>query len=164
VPNDEDACNDEDRALGERSEVLRLPVTVLMAGIGGPHGHADGEERQQRGDEIGAGVGCFRDETEAVRGEAGPELERDQRDRCEHRPQSGLPLGLHAGKRTQASGHEAMGSGGQMSASCRNAKWQQRGSPSANGAIEASSTSASAGLSSQRSWCISAAESAAKIR
>ena len=46
---------------------------------------------------------------------------------------------------------EAIGSGGQMSASCRNAQWQ-RGVPlSANGAIEASSISASAGLSSQRS-------------
>ena len=59
----------------------------------------------------------------------------------------------------------AIGSGGQMSASCRNAKWQQRGAPpSENGTIEASSTSASAGLRSQRSWCISALASAAKRR
>ena len=57
APDDEDAGDDEDRALGERREVLGLPVAVLVAGIGGPHGDADREERQQRGDEIGAGVG-----------------------------------------------------------------------------------------------------------
>ena len=144
--------------------MLGLPVAVLVAEIGGAHGDADGEEGQQRGDEIGARVGGLRDEAEAVRGEAGAELERDQRERREHRPERGFPLGLHGGKRTQGSGQEAIGSGGQISASCRNAKWQHFGSPSWNGAIEASSISASAGLSSQRSWCISALASAAKRR
>src|SRR5262249_54396153 len=132
--------------------------------VGGTHGDTDGEERQQRRDEIGARVGGLRDQAEAVRRKARTELEPDQRKRREHRPERGFPLGLHAGKRTGASGQEGMGSGGQMSASCRNAKWQHRGSPSANGAIDASSTSASAGLSSQRSWCISARASAAKRR
>ena len=164
APDDGNAGEDEDRALAERREMLGLPVAVLVAGIGGAHGDADGEERQQRGDEIGARVRGLRDEAEAVRGEAGAELERDQRARREHRPERGFPLGLHGGKRTQGSGHEAIGSGGQMSASCRNAKWQHFGSPSWNGAIEASSISASAGLSSQRSWCISALASAAKRR
>ena len=159
-----DGGNDEDRTLGERRKMLGLPVAVLVAEIGGAHGDADGEEGQQRGDEVGARMGGLRDEAEAVRGEAGTELQRDQRERREHRPERGFPLGLHGGKRTQRSGHEAIGSGGQISASCRNAKWQHFGSPSWNGAIEASSISASAGLSSQRSWCISALASAAKRR
>ena len=56
VPDDEDAGDDEDRALGERGEMLGLPVAVLVARVGGAHGDADGEERQQRGDEIRARV------------------------------------------------------------------------------------------------------------
>ena len=126
APDDEDAGDDEDRALGERGEVLGLAVAVLVAGIGGPHGDADGEERQQRRDEIRARVGRRRDEAEAVGRETGAELERDERDRREHRPERGFPLGLHAGSVRSGSGQDAIGSGGQISASCRNAKWQQR--------------------------------------
>ena len=100
APDDGCAGEDEDRALAERREMLSLPVAVLVARICGPHGDTDGEERQQRGDEIGAGVRGFGDEAEAVRGEAGAELERDERERCEHRPERGFPLGLHGGKRT----------------------------------------------------------------
>ena len=81
----------------ERREMLGLPVAVLVAGIGGAHGDADGEEREQRSDEIGAGMGGLGDEAEAVRREAGAELQRDERERREHRPERGLPLGLHAG-------------------------------------------------------------------
>ena len=40
-----------------------------------------------------------------------------------------LSRGFHGRKRTQRSGQDAIGSGGQISASCRNAKWQQCGAP-----------------------------------
>ena len=56
VPDDEDAGHDEDRALGERGQMLGLPVAVLVTDVGGAHGDADGEEGQQRGDEICARV------------------------------------------------------------------------------------------------------------
>ena len=49
-------ATNEDRAFGERREVLGLPVPVLVHRVGGPHGDPDGEERQQSCDEIGAGV------------------------------------------------------------------------------------------------------------
>ena len=101
APDDEDAREDEDRALGERGEMLRLPVPVLVAGVGGPHRDADGEERQQRGDEVRAGVRRLRDEPEAVRRQARAELQRDERERGEDRPERSFPLGLHAGKRIQ---------------------------------------------------------------
>ena len=67
----------------ERREVLRLAVAVLVAGVGGTRGDADREERQQRRDEVGAGVRGLREEPEAVRGEARAELERDQRRSCD---------------------------------------------------------------------------------
>src|SRR4029077_3889762 len=47
APDDETAREDEDRSFGERSEMLGLAVTVLMTGVGGPSGDADGEERQE---------------------------------------------------------------------------------------------------------------------
>ena len=167
APGDEDAGDDEDRALGERREVLGLAVPVLVSRIGGPHGDADGEEREQSSDEIRSRIGRRRDEGEAVGRETGAELQRDERDRCGHRPERGFPRGFHGPKRTQRLGQaqDAMGSSGQISASWRNAKWQLCGAPpSVKGTIEASSTSASAGLRSQRSWCISALASAEKSR
>ena len=102
VPDDEDAGDDEDRALGKCGEMLGLAVAILVPGIGRTHGHADGEERQQRRDEIRARVGRRRDEPEAVGRQAGAELERNERDRCEHRPERGFSLGLHGRKRKEA--------------------------------------------------------------
>ncbi len=59
--------------------MLSLAVPVLMAGIRRPYRDADGKERQERRDEIRARVDRLGDETEAVRREAGRELERDER-------------------------------------------------------------------------------------
>ena len=56
------------------------------------------------------------------------------------------------------------GSGGQMSASCRSERWQSGSPESANGEIEVSSISASAGRRSHWSWCISARASCANSR
>jgi hypothetical protein len=48
--------------------VLGLPVAVLMRDVGRPHRDADGEERQQRRDQVGARMRRFGDEAETVRG------------------------------------------------------------------------------------------------
>ena len=45
-------ASDEERRLGERGEVLRLPVAVLVPDVRGTRRDADGEERQERGDEV----------------------------------------------------------------------------------------------------------------
>ena len=68
-----DADRDEHERcrLGERREMLRLPVTVRVAAVGRPDRDADGEERQQRGDEVGARVHRLGDEPEAAAREAG---------------------------------------------------------------------------------------------
>ena len=80
--------------------MLGLAVAVLVPRIGWAKGDADGEEREQCRDEVGAGVRRLGDEAEAVRGESGAELERDQRERRVHRPERGFPLCLHGRKRT----------------------------------------------------------------
>ena len=77
-----------------------LTLAVLMAGVGGTHGDPDSEEGQKGGDEVGAGVHRLRHEAEAARREAGAELEPDERERGEDRPERSFPLGLHARKRT----------------------------------------------------------------
>ena len=64
---DQDARRREERRLGERREVLRLPVAVLVRDVGGPHRDAEGEEREQRRDEIRPGVNGLRHEPEALR-------------------------------------------------------------------------------------------------
>ena len=69
----------EHRRLGERREMLRLPVPVRMAGIRRTAGDADGEERQQRRDEVRPRVHGLRHETEAAAREAGGQLEPDER-------------------------------------------------------------------------------------
>jgi hypothetical protein len=51
--------------------VFGLLVPVLVADVGGPQGDAEREEREQRGDEVGAGVRGLGDEAEAVRGKTG---------------------------------------------------------------------------------------------
>jgi hypothetical protein len=76
-------------------------VPVLMGDVRGPYGDSDGEEREQRRDEIGAGVKRLRDEAEAVRGKAGGELERDERNRRTDRDQRRPPLRIHAASETE---------------------------------------------------------------
>src|SRR5438105_10311792 len=48
APDNHDTGDDEDRALRERGEMLRLAVAVLVAGIGGANGVAEGVTGQQR--------------------------------------------------------------------------------------------------------------------
>ena len=69
----------EDRGLGERGEMLRLAVAELVRDVGRPAATRTREERQQRSDEVGAGVQRLGEEAEAVRREADGELERDKR-------------------------------------------------------------------------------------
>jgi hypothetical protein len=93
---DREAGDHEDRRLCESGEVLRLAVTVLVAGVGRPHRDADGEEREQRGDEVGARVERFRDEPETAAGDARRELQRDESRRGQHRDERDPPLRVHA--------------------------------------------------------------------
>jgi hypothetical protein len=75
---DEEAGEDEKAPLGEGREVLRFPVPVRVAAVGGPDGDSDREQRQERGNEVGPRVDCFRDEAEASGREPRAELERDE--------------------------------------------------------------------------------------
>ena len=54
LPRDHDRGDDEHRRLGQRGQVLRLPVSVVVPAIGRPHRVPDREEGEQRGDEVGA--------------------------------------------------------------------------------------------------------------
>ena len=135
--DDHDARDEEERRLRERGEMLRLPVPVLVAEIRRLHCNADREERQERRDEIGAGVDRLRDEPEAVRRQTRPELERDECARSEDGHERGAPLRAHCGKRRTS------GRSGQTTTSCRPATWQSGAPESATGAIELRSISAS---------------------
>ena len=95
-----DAERDQDRGLGERREVLGLPVTVRVAAVGRPDRHADGEEGQQRGDEVGAGVRRLGHEPEAAACDPGCQLDRDQDDRGDDRDERDPALRRHAGRLT----------------------------------------------------------------
>ena len=75
---DVEADEHEQRRLPERGEMLGLAVSVGVRGVGRATGDADGEERQQRGDEVGSGMDRLRNQAEAAGRKAGPELERDQ--------------------------------------------------------------------------------------
>ena len=86
---------DEDGGLGERRQVLGLPVPVRVAAVGRAHRHADREERQERGHQVGAGVRRLREEAEAARGQARHELERDQDDGGRDRDERDPALGAH---------------------------------------------------------------------
>ena len=93
---DQDADEREKPGLGERREMLRLAVAVLVTAIGGTTGDAEREEREQRGDEIGTGVNRLRDEPEAVGMQADDELERDEQCRGRDRAERGAATWLTA--------------------------------------------------------------------
>ena len=95
---DVEARRDEEGRLCQSGEMLGLPVPVLVTRIGGPHGDTDREEREERRDEVGAGMDRFRDETETVRCKARPELERDERAGGEDGHQCGPALRAHRRK------------------------------------------------------------------
>ncbi len=110
TPRDEAAGGEQDRPLGERAEMLGLAVAVLVRDVGRPHRHADGEERQQRRDQVGARMRGLRDEAEAVRGQARAELEHDQRDGRADRDERRSPLGIHAASETERAAEAARSS------------------------------------------------------
>ena len=99
---DVQAGEDEDPRLGQRGEVLRLPVPVRVPAIGRPPGDPDREQRQQRRHEVGAGVHRFGDEPEAPARETGGELQRDEHAGGDHRDEGGAPLRAHPAKATEA--------------------------------------------------------------
>ena len=95
---DGEADRDEERRLGERGEVLRLPVAEGMARVGGAHRDGDGEEREQRGAEVGSRVRRLGEEAEASAREPGAELDRDEQAGGPDRDERGAPLRRHARK------------------------------------------------------------------
>ena len=95
APDDQEAREHENRSLGQRGEMLRLAVPVLMPRVRGPHGDADGEEREQRRDQVGAGVHRLGHEAEAARREAGAELQPDEGEGGEDGEERGATLGGH---------------------------------------------------------------------
>ena len=95
---DVEADEHEQRGLSEGSEVLGLAVPVGMRAVGGATGDADGEERQQRGDEVGPGMNRLGDQAQAAGREAGPELERDQHAGGNDRNEGSAPLRAHPGR------------------------------------------------------------------
>ena len=64
---------DEQQGLGERSEVLRLAVPVLVALVGGPLGDGDRVQRQQRRERVGRRVHGLGEHAEAARRDADEE-------------------------------------------------------------------------------------------
>ena len=95
---DDEADEREHGRLREGREVLGLPVTVLVSGIGRPPGDADREEGEQRGDEIGPGVERLGDEPQAAAREPDSELQREQHDRRADRDERGSALWSHGGR------------------------------------------------------------------
>jgi hypothetical protein len=96
LTGDRHADEHEERGLAQRREVLGLAVTERVVAVGRAAGHPDGEERQQRGDEVGARVQRLGDQAEASGDQAGDELERDQRGGGGDRQQRGALLRGHA--------------------------------------------------------------------
>ena len=78
---DQDADEDQERGLGERGQVLGLPVAPRMSGVGGPDGDRDGEEREERGSEVGARVRGLGEQPETPAREPRRQLDRDQQAR-----------------------------------------------------------------------------------
>ena len=77
---DEQRDEHQERALAERREVLGLAVAVVVLAVGRADRDAHREQGEQRGDEVGAGVGRLGDEGERAGDEAGDELDRDEED------------------------------------------------------------------------------------
>ena len=99
--------------LGQGGQVLGLAVAVGMRPVGGPAGDADREEREQRGDEVGARVQRLGDEPEAAAREARAELDPHQRHRGADRDESGTSLRAHRAQRTARSGIYSPGETGE---------------------------------------------------
>ena len=87
--------------------MLGFAMAVLVSDIGRPHRHTDGEERQERRDQVGARMRGLRDEAEAVRRQARAELEHDQGDGRTDRDERRAPLGVHAASETERAAEAA---------------------------------------------------------
>ena len=93
---DDHGARDQDRCLADRAQVLGAPVAVGVPAIGGAPREPHREERQHSREHVPARLDAGGDQTEAVRGQAGAELQRDEQrgdgDRDERRaPRSGDP-------------------------------------------------------------------------
>jgi hypothetical protein len=98
APRDEETHGDEERRLPERGQMLGLAVSVRVAGVGRAAGDTDGEERQQRCDEIGSGVQRLRDESKRARHQPDDELDRQETGRRDDRDERRLALRGHANR------------------------------------------------------------------
>ena len=90
LDDDEHAAAGEDRGLAERAEILGAAVPVGVIRVGQGARQADGEEGQDRRDDVAGGLDARGDEGEAAGEQAGPELEDHQQrgrgDREQRRP------------------------------------------------------------------------------
>ena len=92
---DADAHEGEHPGLEERRQMLGLAVAVLVLLVRRASRDSDREERQERGDEVGARVQRLRDEAERAARDAGAELEGEQRAGGRDRDERGSPLWAH---------------------------------------------------------------------
>ncbi len=95
---DPDADEDEEPGLGQRGEVLGLGVPVRVTAIRGTHRDRDGEEGEQGGGEIGAGVRSLGKQAETRARQPDDELDRDEETGGPDRDERGPPLRRHARK------------------------------------------------------------------
>src|SRR3970282_1224430 len=95
---DEGADAGQEGGLGERGEVLRLPVAVGMPAVCGSDRYRDGEEREQRGREVGPRMSGLGEEAEAAARKTGGELDDDQEAGGPDRDECGAPLRRHGGR------------------------------------------------------------------
>jgi hypothetical protein len=98
APRDQEAHQHEDRRLRQRRQVLGLAVTVGMPRIGRPACDPDRDEGEDRRDQVGPGMGRLGKEAEAVRRDAGDELQPDQRTGGDHGDERSAALGAHPAK------------------------------------------------------------------
>ena len=92
---DEEADQDQEGRLGERSEVLCLAVAILVADVRGTTCDAEREEREQRRDEVGSRVGRLGDEAKAACRKADDELQRNESRGRTDRDERRAPLWVH---------------------------------------------------------------------
>ena len=109
---DRERDEQEEGALGERREVLRLAVAVVVLAVGRAQRDADREQRQQRGHEVGRRVGGLGEEGDRAGGETRAELERDEEaggDDAEQRgPSARAGAGEVGGRRHAGGGAHAV--------------------------------------------------------
>jgi len=85
-------------SLAERGQVLGFAVPVGMTAVGRAAGDPDREERQEGGDEVGAGVNRLGYQPEAPGREPGTELQSNERASRSNGNKSSAPLRSHPRK------------------------------------------------------------------